>query len=98
MLLMRPELLILQGVYTEYFSFPLAQKLVSLKDERSAGFSDGASPNTSLFSLQTHESVICNGAGASSSFSIEWAVIILKVAARGSISSHPFNSRSNHFK
>lgn len=58
MLLMRPELLILQGAYTEYFCSPLAQKLVSLRGERSVGFSDGASPNTSLFSLQTHRSVI----------------------------------------
>lgn len=58
MQLMRPELLIVQGAYAEYFSFPLAQKLVSLKGERSVGFSDGASPNTGLFSLQTHKSVI----------------------------------------
>lgn len=49
MLLMTPELLILQGAYTEYFSSPLAQKLVPQKDERSVGFSDGASPNTRVF-------------------------------------------------
>lgn len=58
MLLMRPKLLILQGVYMEYFSLPLAQKLVSLKDERCVRFSDGASPNTSLFSLQKYKSII----------------------------------------
>lgn len=55
---MRPQLLILQGVYPEYFSFPLAQKLVSLKDVRSVGFLNGASPNTGLLSLQTYKSVI----------------------------------------
>lgn len=49
MLLMPPELLILQGAYTEYFSSLLAQKLVPPKDERSVGFSDGASPNTRVF-------------------------------------------------
>lgn len=46
---MTPELLILQGAYTEYFSSLLAQKLVSLKDEKSVGFSDGASPNARGF-------------------------------------------------
>lgn len=45
MLLMTPKL-IQQGVYTEYFSSLLAQKLISPKDERSVGFSDGTSPST----------------------------------------------------
>lgn len=40
------------GANTEYFSSLLAQKLVSPKDERSVGFSDGASPPYWGFLLQ----------------------------------------------
>lgn len=46
------------GAYTERSSSPLAQELVPLKAERRVGFTDGASPNTTLFSLRTHKSVL----------------------------------------
>lgn len=57
MLLMTPKL-IQQGVYTEYFSSLLAQKLISPKDERSVGFSDGASPSTRV-SYYKHINLWC---------------------------------------
>lgn len=57
MLLMTPKL-IQQGVYTEYFSSLLAQKLISPKDERSVGFSDGTSPSTRV-SYYKHINLWC---------------------------------------
>lgn len=55
---MSPQRLMLQGARAQHFGLPLAQKLHSLKDERSVGLPDGPSPNTTLFSLQTHKPVI----------------------------------------
>lgn len=58
----------------------MAQKLVSPKDERSVGFSDGASPHTRIF---YYKHIICDVfADAFSSSSIQWVLTMLKVAVR----------------